>query len=74
MINLNDTVTVTLTKRGAEILNDDAKEFNSKFSLHLKDSHKEGDEYENQLWCMFERFGEFCSAGSESVFTNLRKV
>lgn len=72
-IDLNDTVTVTLTKRGAEIQNQQAKSLNAKFNMSFKDDYKEGDEYKGSLWMMFEEFGGYCSAGSEAVFTNLRK-
>lgn len=73
MINLNDTVTVTLTKRGAEILNRKARKLNLAFRIILnKHDYKEGDEYKGSLWMMFEEFGAACSAGGEAVFTNLR--
>jgi len=72
-MNLNDTVTVTLTKRGAEILNKDARRLNLVFRKILnKHDYKEGDDYTRSLWMMFEEFGKHCSAGGEAVFTNLR--
>lgn len=73
-MDLNDTVTVTLTKRGAEILNRKARKLNLAFRIILnKHDYKEGDDYTGSLWMMFEEFGGYCSAGSEAVFTNLRK-
>lgn len=74
-MDLNDTVTVTLTKRGAEILNKDARRLNLVFRKILnKHDYKEGDNYKGSLWMMFEKFGEYCSAGSEAVFKNLRRA
>lgn len=74
-MDLNDTVTVTLTRRGAEILNKEARRLNSIFKINInRDDFKEGDNYKGSLWMMFEKFGGYCSAGSEAVFTNLRKA
>lgn len=74
-MDLNDTVTVTLTKRGAEILNGQARILNSRIlSHHFDDSHFEGEIYKTQLWSIIDHFGGYCSIGSEIVFTNLRKA
>ena len=73
-MELNDTVIVTLTKRGAEILNRKAMRLNRVFKIMLnRDDYKDGDDYKGSLWMIFEEFGKHCSAGSEAVFTNLRK-
>lgn len=73
-MELNDTVTVTLTKRGAEILNEQAKSLNARYNMGFKDNYMAGDDYQSSLWSLFDDFGEACSAGSEFVFTNLRRI
>lgn len=73
-MDLNDTVTVTLTNRGAEILNRRARRSNKYFKTIIsKDDYREGDNYTASLWTMFEDLGGERCAGSEAVFTNLRK-
>ena len=45
-MELNDTVIVTLTKRGAEILNRKAMRLNRVFKIMLnRDNYKDGDDY-----------------------------
>lgn len=61
-MNLNDTVTVTLTKRGARKLN----------IYYAIDMYREGHSYTGPLWWMFEFFGNSCTFPSDPVFTNLR--
>lgn len=74
-MELNNIVTVTLTKRGADILNRKAMRLNRVFKIMLnREDYKEGDDYTGSLWMMFECFGQACLAGSEAVFTNLRKT
>lgn len=67
MINLNDTVAVTLTKRGAEI----ASEI-EKYHDGVKE-YKEGDNFTTELRYIFMVFEKYISRG-EIVFANLRKV
>ncbi len=74
-MELNDNVQVTLTERGAKILN----ETNASMKLlcpnmNWKTDYKGGDEYSTQLWDIIGQFGSCCSAGSELVFTSLKEV
>lgn len=75
-MELNDTVSVILTKEGADILNKSARNLNEYFqgSIHFKDNYLRNEYYETQLWNLFREFGDSCSAGSTIVFTNLEKV
>ena len=73
-MELNDTVRVKLTAAGAEIINEEHKTYNSMFSSHhWKDDYKEGDEYSDQLWSLFQIYGKAMSHGSPTYFTNLEK-
>jgi len=65
-MELNDTVTVTLTKRGAEI----AGEL-EKYHDGVKE-YKEGDNFTTELRYIFIVFERYVSRG-EAVFTNLRE-
>ena len=74
-MELNDMVRITLTKKGAEILNNSANELNRAFpAVKFKANFRSGDIYEAILWKVFEEFGGYCSAGANIVFTNLEKV
>lgn len=75
-IDLNDTVEVTLTKIGADILNAESKRLNDYFKgrTAFRENYKEGDVYKNSLWVIITDFGKYCQAGQEAVFKQLRKV
>lgn len=74
-IDLNDTVTVTLTKRGAEILNEQNEFFNNAQDLEkLNTDYKAGGDYRDALRRIMGRFGGYTYDKKEPVFTNLRKV
>lgn len=74
-MELNDMVRITLTEKGAEILNNSANDLNRAFpTVQFKANFKSGDNYEVVLWKVFEEFGGYCSAGANIVFTNLEKV
>lgn len=72
-LNLNDMVVVTLTERGAEILNSTKKSYNHEYGLRLKCDYSPGEEYTLQLWGLFNLYGGYLSAGNSIVFENLRK-
>lgn len=63
-MELNDMVKVTLTKEGADILNE----------LFLVEGYKEGDTYTGELWFMFHRFKETIGWGQPMPFTNIEIV
>lgn len=72
-MDLNDTVIVTLTAKGAEILNEINEEMARRVPKHnWKRDYKEGDDYKAPLWSMFEDFGAHCSVGTVHCFLNLR--
>lgn len=76
--NFNDNVEVTLSKRGAAMLN--------AYNLHrmgelyaipsikikLKVDYKAGDKYTQQMWCLFEMFGPGISLGAQAPFEGCR--
>jgi len=64
IININNRVSFTLTKRGADILNEYE-------ALKLRTVlHTEGELYKEQLWHIMEIFGGDVSLGMESPFEN----
>lgn len=75
-MNLNDIVEITLTKTGAKILNDFGKDINSRgfHSVSWIEDYKEKDIYKSALWDIFNLFGDYCTAGSEHVFFNLKQT
>lgn len=74
-MELNNMVEVTLTKKGADIINKINRDTLAYFpSLELRTNYKEGDKYEEQLYEMFYKFGVHCCPGSDLVFTNLTEV
>ena len=64
--NINETVKVVLTKKGAEILND--------FYEHMplfaipKEKYKEDDEYSTEMWHLFNIFGKHIFLGCDIPF------
>lgn len=61
-INLNQSATVILSQRGADILNAENKKWNDFFKAKniehgSKEDYKKGDSYKGQLWSMFQTFG-----------------
>lgn len=75
-MNLNDTVTVVLTKFGAHLLNVRNYKLNKLFmkkSFAYKVDYKEGDVYENTLWTILGLFSDCFYAGHEAPFTDLEK-
>jgi len=72
-MDLNDTVTVTLTAKGAEILNKENEEIAKRVpSYNWKTDYKDGDEYRTQLWSLFGHFGAYCYAGGQHCFNDLQ--
>lgn len=63
-MELNDTVKVTLTKTGADLLN----------KVLLVEEYKEGDTYVGQLWLMFYKFKETIGWGQLIPFTNIELI
>ena len=61
-INLNDTVTVNLSERGAGILNKYFKQFS------ITENYKAGDVFETQLWDLMNIFGECMVMGFDIPF------
>lgn len=73
--NMNDSIAVVLTKRGAEMLNDYNKASNRRFPKCYPDAtdYKEGDVFEGQMWCIFERFPDKWHIGADAPFTRIMK-
>lgn len=69
-MDVHTDVTVTLTDKGAEILNKRGQWFrdNVKGSTSKID-YKEGDSYTAVLWEIMEIFGPHCSVGARVPFT-----
>lgn len=71
-MELNDTVEVTLTQEGANIINKGNNASLSYFpSLELRTDYKEGDKYKAELHDLFYKFGVHCCPGADVLFTNL---
>lgn len=76
-MELNDQVKITLTKYGSSVLNEDNKQWKKRYPNVFsseKVDYKEGDVYENQLWCILGRFPDSFQAGHELPFTDLVKA
>ena len=74
-IDLNDKVSVVLTKYGAEVLNANNEEMENKCpSIARKTDYKEGDIYEDQLWSVLGDFEGCFYIGHKMVFNQLKKV
>lgn len=79
-MNLNDSVTILLTKSGANILNADSERMNKTFSsmfeksgIILKTDYKEGDVYENILWWILSLYADCYENLDYPPFTDLKK-
>ena len=74
-ININQKAQVQLTKFGADILNSLNRKANGGFllnsSVRFRVDYKEGELYRNQLWFLFQVFGESFELGSEAPFIDL---
>lgn len=74
-MDLNDEVRVTLTEKGAEIINAANKEMADKCqftSIYFKHDYKEGDHYQKELHDIMYHFGgSYCCPGSLLPFTDL---
>lgn len=70
----NDFASVTLTKLGADVLNEDNKRFNIIFKRGEKTDYKEGDIYSNILWVILEVFSEYYENKDYPPFTVLEKM
>ena len=71
--NLNDAVTVTLTERGAHILNivnRDRQAALPPAARSEKPIYRAGDVYKNQVWGLMEIFGLHTGLGQQSPFLN----
>ena len=58
-------------------LNEDNKQWKERYPKAFsseKTDYKEGDIYENQLWCILGRFTDSFQAGHQIPFTDLAKV
>lgn len=85
-MELNETVSITLTKSGADILNAEnqrrRKESLEKYTLCYKElieriypiNHYEGEEIQESLWVIFSWFGIHSYIGNDIPFTNLHTV
>ena len=74
-ININQTAQVQLTKFGADILNTLNRRANGGFllnsSVRFRVDYKANEIYKNQLWFLFQVFGESFELGSEAPFVDL---
>ena len=74
-MELNDVVEVTLTKKGADIINKINRNTLAYFpSLKIRTDYKEGDRYREQLYEIFYKLGVHCCPVSDLLFTNLTSV
>ena len=75
VIHPNDTVHVTLTATGADILNDLNKRANTGFLLRstvrFRTDYTEGEVYRDQLHHIMKVFGSGCDLGLEVPFTEM---
>ena len=75
VIHPNDTVSVTLTATGADILNELNYLTNTGFLLmstvRFRTDYTEGEVYRNQLHHIMKVFGSGCDLGLEVPFTDL---
>ena len=75
VIHPNDTVSVTLTATGADILNELNYLTNTGFLLmstvSFRTDYTEGEVYRNQLHHIMKVFGSGCDLGLEVPFTDL---
>lgn len=74
-ITPNDTVCVTLTATGADILNDINRRANTGFLLRstvrFRTDYTEGEVYRDQLWHIFKIFGDKLDLGLVVPFNDL---
>lgn len=61
-VNLNDTITVNLSERGARILNEYFNQFD------IVKNYKEGDIFKTQLWDLMNIFGPYMVMGFDIPF------
>ena len=71
-MELNDCIKVTLTQRGADILNTRFAGCNERMpGLDWKTDYKRGDCYKSELWDICAIFGPYLYWGAVPVFTDL---
>ena len=76
IFNINEYVSVTLTKRGADIFNKNEEYWEKQFphwyvdGVREKKRMNEGDVMKGQLWRLFQLFGEHIHLGGEVPFKN----
>ena len=74
-ININQKAQVQLTKFGADILNTLNRKANGGFllnsSVRFRVDYTEGELYRNQLWFLFQVFGNSFELGLEAPFVDL---
>lgn len=74
-INCNHSVAVTLSARGAEVLNQRDRMFDARFpTVRRGEPRKQyvaGERYEAQLWCLMNDFGHTMTVGQEPPFSPL---
>lgn len=76
-IKVNDKVRVSLTKIGANTLNQKNKELLElvpRYKNLVRTDYKAGDIYEDQLYEIIHVFAVDCFAGGEIPFNDLEKV
>lgn len=85
-MELNETVSITLTKSGADILNTEnqrkRKENLEKYTLCYKElieriypvNYCEGQEIQETLWVIFSWFGIYSYIGNDIPFTDLHVI
>lgn len=67
-MNLNDNVSVILTQRGAEIMNEREHYFSRIIPNYKEHVYHAGEEYKTQLWCLFKNFGNYISITCQIPF------
>lgn len=67
-MNMNDNVSVILTKTGAKIMNDREEYFSRIIPNFKKHNYCEDEELKTQLWCLFEYFGKYIDITCETPF------
>lgn len=69
-VNLNDYVTVVLSQKGADILNQQEAFYNARIMKYNPKFYMKGDTYKSQLHSLMYDFGDCCYPGADSPFLN----
>lgn len=72
-MDLNDIVQIILTQKGADIVNKRNKDINA-YNVHrnFKTDYKAEDMYSDQLWEIFNIFGDHCNIGEDLPFKSMK--